>query len=543
MEPRDRQPATRVSEDSASSARFSPAGLIGSLLLLAVVLTCLRLGFWQLDRRQQRIAVNQHIAARMELPPLASAAALDDTAAVYRRAAIAGSYDVARSIVLPGRSLMGAPGVHLVTPLRIDATRALLVNRGWVPAPDGATIAVDSFPITADGARGLLLPFPGSGSEPGPVRDALADSGFRRVWFTLDAAALRAQFPYELAPVMLQQLPQPGGSGYPRPVEPPALDQGPHLSYAIQWFSFAAIGVIGWLALLLRGRRPARMAPPLERTLLILLALAAGMLLPRPAAAQLRPLDPFDWQVLDTENSLIASIGAAALFAQPAPLAGSEGRLLELGRYRLLWRSGRFGLELSGTALWRYTEQDSIEPPLDFVAPAEDGIRQDAGPASVATFVRLLPARSPADVLLRFGARIPTTSDESGLERDETDFFALLGGRWRTGALALSGEAGVGIHGSVLPGYRQSDVLLYNFGATHETGVLRTAAFVVGRVDGRGDRIRGNEDQAELRLEVRAGKDRWVQAGYVKGISEYAPAHGLMIGIGFRTGCRGDCLP
>ena len=35
---------------------------------------------------------------------------------------------------------------------------------------------------------------------------------------------------------------------------PPALDEGPHLSYAIQWFSFAAIALIGGTAVAVRNR-------------------------------------------------------------------------------------------------------------------------------------------------------------------------------------------------------------------------------------------------------------------------------------------------
>ena len=38
-------------------------------------------------------------------------------------------------------------------------------------------------------------------------------------------------------------------------MEPPALDDGPHLSYAIQWFGFALIGVIGACVVAFRARR------------------------------------------------------------------------------------------------------------------------------------------------------------------------------------------------------------------------------------------------------------------------------------------------
>jgi cytochrome oxidase assembly protein ShyY1 len=32
------------------------------------------------------------------------------------------------------------------------------------------------------------------------------------------------------------------------------MDEGPHFGYAIQWFSFAIIAIVGWTALLLRRK-------------------------------------------------------------------------------------------------------------------------------------------------------------------------------------------------------------------------------------------------------------------------------------------------
>jgi surfeit locus 1 family protein len=528
-----------VTSSSGAPRRVTVAGIIASLALLAVVLACVRLGFWQLARRAERLALNERVAARMRQPPLADAAVAADTArSLYRLAVLEGEYDVARSIVLPGRSFNGVPGVHLLTPLRRGG-RAVLVNRGWVPAADGATIATDSFPVTERAARGLVLPFPGHAESLAPARDAVADSGFRKVWFTIDAAALRAQFPYELLPFTLQLLPAPDAPRYPHRLDPPPLDQGPHLSYAIQWFSFALIGIIGWLALLRRGRGPNRVAPPLP----LLLALVALGLGPRPATAQLRPLDPFEWRVLEDDIDVLGSFGSAATFDQRVPLAGSRGHLLELGSYRLLWRSGRIGLDLSGTAFWRYAERDSLEAPATGVEIAEHGVRQDFGPATASAFVRISPATARTDLVVRFGARLPTTSHASGLERDETDFFALVGGMWESAAWALAAELGVGIHGSVSADYRQSDVLLYNLGVRRTAGPLTLTAFLVGHVDGHHWRIRGNEDQGELRLALRTGQRRWLQLGYLHGITAYSPGHGASLGVGFATGCAGDCLP
>jgi surfeit locus 1 family protein len=234
--------------------------VLGTALLIAAVLACIRLGFWQLDRLQQRRLVNARVAERMQAPPLRDRAALTDTAtSLYRTAVFTGRYDDARSIVLPGHSLDGAPGVHLLTPLLLAQDDAILVNRGWVPSPDAATIPVDSFPASPTGRElrvgGLLLPLPESAAE---LEPSGRETGFRRVWYRMDAAALQAQFPYRLLPLQLQLLPAPDAPPWPARLQPPELTGGPHLSYALQWFGFAAIGIVGWLAMLRRSRRPPR---------------------------------------------------------------------------------------------------------------------------------------------------------------------------------------------------------------------------------------------------------------------------------------------
>jgi surfeit locus 1 family protein len=268
--------------------------VLGTVALAAAVLIFLRLGFWQLGRLDERRALNSAVAARLAAPPLPDLAGLQDTAGVfYRTVMVTGTYDHERSIILPGRAYRGVPGVYLLTPLRVDGrAEAVLVNRGWIPSPDAASIDIADFEVVGQvEARGLVLPFPDDAQSlarrrPAPARASQA-GGFRRVWFVVDQAELRGQFPYELLPAIVQELSagdqppavrygggfaaaagragtqaEPGRSRYPVRLDPPPLDEGPHLGYALQWFSFAIIGVTGWIALLLGGRRAQRAAAP-----------------------------------------------------------------------------------------------------------------------------------------------------------------------------------------------------------------------------------------------------------------------------------------
>jgi surfeit locus 1 family protein len=525
-------------QDHSSHQRtltITPAGVLATLALAVVIAGCVRLGFWQLDRLQQRRAINAAIAERMDGPPIDEAAALRDTAsAIYRRPSARGTWDNERSIVLPGRSHRGAPGVHLLTPLRLAGGSAVLVNRGWVPSADAATVEIGAFAEHDTVAiAALVVPFPaGSESLAQRASAAATETAFRQVWYNIDERALRAQYPYPLLPVMLQALPAGRAAGYPTRLAPPALDEGPHFGYALQWFSFAVIGVIGWLALVLRGRSGRSAPPPASPTAIALVVLAAA---PAIAGAQLRPLDPLDWRIYEPGTRAIVSAGGGSLWRQTAPLAGTRGRLLEIGNYSTLVRFDRVAIELAGTAIWRLTG----EVPVEEHAPGVENVvaaRQEAGPASAATVVNLTPRRSPVDVVIRFGTRLPTTSDESGLDRDRTDFFALAGSRVRFGALSISVENGIGIHGTTEADYPQSDVWTYAFGAEYDRGPLGAHVQLVGHRDGTDRRVRGNDDLSEARFGVRLGSRRWIGLTYIRGLTEFSPAHGLRITGGLRIG-------
>jgi surfeit locus 1 family protein len=246
--------------ESRSPLVFTPSGVAATVGVFLVVLLCARLGFWQLDRRAERRELNALVAGRTAAPEITDPELLRDTAGLpFRRAGFAGRWDHPRSIVLPGRSHQGAPGVHLLTPLHIDGSALrVLVNRGWVPAPDGVTIDFDFFDDEpAAAVEGILLPFPARAdsrgrSQPATAGAAAADT-FQRLWFAIDEATLRTQFPYPLAAVQLQVTRDDLPAVAPLPAAVPTLDEGPHLGYAIQWFSFGLIALIGWIAVVLKG--------------------------------------------------------------------------------------------------------------------------------------------------------------------------------------------------------------------------------------------------------------------------------------------------
>ena len=234
----------------------TPRGIVGSLAVFVVAALCVRLGFWQLDRREQKQERNAVLAERMDGAAVVLDRAPPDTTGLrYRRVTASGRWDGERSIVLPGRAWRGSPGGHVLTPLRLDDGSAVLVLRGWAPAADGATVPLDALAASGQATvTGILDRFPDQAETLAARADREVEGGFRRVWYAIDDAALRGQFPYPLANVTIRMARPPDGPDYPITLEPPVLDDGPHLGYAIQWFSFAAIALIGWVALVRRGR-------------------------------------------------------------------------------------------------------------------------------------------------------------------------------------------------------------------------------------------------------------------------------------------------
>lgn len=270
----------------------------------------------------------------------------------------------------------------------------------------------------------------------------------------------------------------------------------------------------------------------LSRPALLLLLLLAPI---APAAeAQLRPLPPMDWDLFESGRSATGRLGGAVLMDQRASLAGTQGRLLELGDFALGVRNGRMAVEVAGTIVRLFNDEETFATPYGGARESTGGRRRDVGDFRVSTAVLLTPPQQAVSGVIRFGTRLPTTDNEVGLERDRTDFFALLGGRVQGRSYTIAGEAGVGINGTHDPQLEQSDVLMYSASAAYTWGYFSPRVALVGHFDGMsGLTIRGNEELAEVRLGARVGRQAWAEAELVYGLQPFSPRTGLLLFVGF----------
>lgn len=232
------------------------------VVAVGVAAVCVRLGIWQLDRLDQRRALNDSIEAGLAEPPVPLEELLNGSGPMgdlaYRRVTASGTYDANDELLLYGRALDGSPGDHVLTPLVRDDGPDVLVDRGWVPhepdrgAPVGPPAAAPEGRVQVEG---VLLPSEEGSAFPDPEAAATLVR-------SVNLSEIRERSPDLLSPayLLLQTQVPAQAEGQPAPASVPEPTEGPHLSYAIQWFSFATIALVGYGVLLRRDRREERVA-------------------------------------------------------------------------------------------------------------------------------------------------------------------------------------------------------------------------------------------------------------------------------------------
>lgn len=202
--------------------------------------SCVALATWQFERRDQAVSKVQRMVDNYEKPALSFAEiadlSLEDvTAFEWTPVAITGSYQISDELLVRNRPIAGQPGFLQIVPFKLSSGQLVLIERGWIPADSELAPARSLTPDTETKtvvARVRL-------SELTPNRDSPA--GF--------VTSLHLQSLAELIDPSLEQqfylrliTESPGETSSPQPLRKPILDEGNHLSYAVQWIMFALMG-------------------------------------------------------------------------------------------------------------------------------------------------------------------------------------------------------------------------------------------------------------------------------------------------------------
>lgn len=248
--PNDAPARAPISYGDTFRALVSRHWIVTTFFIILGMAGLVSLGIWQIDRLHERRAFNAMVTARYAEAPYNLAAQglpADIGELQYRRIQADGTFDYAHQIVLssqPGPN--GEPGAQLVTPLVFANGDAVLVARGWVPQD---LVGEVNWPTLQDPPDAPVF---GLIQESQPLEaGAPASVGFVKEWWRVDIPMIQKQMPYTLLPAFLLQLAEPGRTldTYPSRFVNFSLDEGNHLSYSVQWFSFALILGFGYIQL------------------------------------------------------------------------------------------------------------------------------------------------------------------------------------------------------------------------------------------------------------------------------------------------------
>jgi len=279
---------------------FTMGAIMRHLLVLGVVAGLVTLGQWQLSRLQETRAINALAAERMAAPPVELDTLLASVPSPgagiipwthdqlghpamaeleHRRVQLTGHFMADDEVLQRNREHLGRSGFHLLTPFAVSEldptveqdghpvandTRVVLVRRGWVPPemsePPISSAAPPDGAVTVTGILELPVAQPSFGPQD-------PDEGHLARVFHTDTSRLDRQIQGDLFAMVLR-LEHPDGAASPSepsaadsvpvPLGTPILDEANHLSYAVQWHTFAALALVTYAAWLFTQHRQAR---------------------------------------------------------------------------------------------------------------------------------------------------------------------------------------------------------------------------------------------------------------------------------------------
>lgn len=216
-------------------------------LALAIIfaIACAGLSNWQVDRGNQSRAANQLVAVNFNstpvpmqtvLPTLGSYRADDE----WKQVSVSGRYLPADELLVRNRPLDGHPGFEVLTPLLLDNGTVFIVDRGFVPTGNKHD-RPDTIPEPSRDRVSVIVRL--QGSEP-VIVDRSAPTGEIQS-INLPTVARLVGKPMYTSAYGLMVSENPAAATRPRPQPQPILNEGLHVSYAIQWVLFAVMAFLG----------------------------------------------------------------------------------------------------------------------------------------------------------------------------------------------------------------------------------------------------------------------------------------------------------
>ncbi|RJU00172.1 SURF1 family protein [Arthrobacter frigidicola] len=214
-------------------------------LVTALAAACAALGMWQLERRNAVVSDIGRIEANYEQAPVTYEEGTTDFATYdplreWTPVKLTGEYDTAGQVVVRNRPMNGQPGYEVLTPLRLADGTAVIIDRGWLPIGNDRAGRPDSIPAPPEGTVTVTARI-----KPGePALNRGAPEG-QVASIDLKGYAAKLGYPVQTGAYGLMAAEDPAPAAAPAQFPKPSLNEGPHLSYSLQWFAFGVLLFVG----------------------------------------------------------------------------------------------------------------------------------------------------------------------------------------------------------------------------------------------------------------------------------------------------------
>ncbi len=230
---------------------FKP-GLIPTIVTLLILPVLLRLGFWQLDRAEEKRDLIELFKQQNELGPLFIKDTLKyDEKLNYRTAQVAGNYNSKKQIFIDNKIHQGKTGVYVMTPFKLkNSEYSILVNRGWQPMViDRSSLPEIKTPTQTLALKGKIKI---NTKKPFTVGEQFqSNKGWPALMQWISISEIEKISGLKLLPYIFL-LDEKEKSGYVRNWKPVVMQPEKSTSYAVQWFTLALALVIIYIVVNLK---------------------------------------------------------------------------------------------------------------------------------------------------------------------------------------------------------------------------------------------------------------------------------------------------
>lgn len=217
---------------------FNP-GIVPTIVFLLILPILLRLGFWQLDRAEEKRILIELFKQQNELGPLSLTGKLEtDDILNYRLAQVSGDYNSNKLIFIDNKIHQGKTGVYVLTPFKLkNSEYSILVNRGWVPMGfDRSSLPKVKTPqgeLKLDGKLKIIT------EKPFTVGNQFqSNEGWPALMQWINIEEIEKKSALKLLPYIFL-LNDKEQSGFVRNWKPVVMQPEKSTSYAVQWFALA----------------------------------------------------------------------------------------------------------------------------------------------------------------------------------------------------------------------------------------------------------------------------------------------------------------